>query len=588
MSLGPGFRRLGRVVVLVAGYFGVLSWLTWPLASSLASRLPAAAVGLAWQHDLYYSVWVMAHGSHALTSSAASFANANIYHPAASALFYGPAGLGALPLFSPVFLVSGNPALASNVTFLLGLALTGVAMHWIVHRWTGSDLAGAVGAVTVLFNYWLLWGFVPAVPHWAALFFLPVIAFVAAACVDSPRLFLLLVPLVLLQCLTDLVYVAPAIFAPLGVLCALRVVRPSQRAAGLRMVGALVLVLLVLAPLYYGYLAIEAANPDLASQSKWTITEASVPTVLPERLFRGFGPFLLTPVGIVLIVAGGLASFLRRRAGDTTALPGGWAHGWLWMIVGGALALHPVVHVAGEVFSSPLALLARWVPSLDAIRVPSRLGIAGLVGFGILSGVAFGEIADRIHAYVKPRGIALALSGALAVVVLASVYHAYAGSYRNFNGLTAMPQVYPLQYAPAPVPESFLPILQSSKAPVLVLPAGTGKDLARPHALAMYRSIGHWYPLLNGYSSYWPAGFSERMTEASRLPARDALDRLVEDSDLAFIWLNSKFLKPAQRSAWGSPPRPSNGRRGLVLVAREQFDLLFAVRPTLTDSTFSE
>jgi hypothetical protein len=90
-------------------------------------------------------------------------------------------------MFAPVFLASGNAALALNVTFLLGLVLTATTMHVVVRRWTGSDLAGLVGATTLLLNQWILWGFVPRTPHWAALCLFPVIAFTAAKPFDSLR-----------------------------------------------------------------------------------------------------------------------------------------------------------------------------------------------------------------------------------------------------------------------------------------------------------------------------------------------------------------------------------------------------------------
>jgi len=125
-----------RASWLLAFYLAGVAWLTWPLAGSLSSVLPCPT-GM-FMHDIYYSTWALAHESHALLTAPWRIADANIYHPTPSALFYGPAGLGALPLFAPVFLATGNPTLAINVTFLVGLALTGAAMHVVVRRWTGS------------------------------------------------------------------------------------------------------------------------------------------------------------------------------------------------------------------------------------------------------------------------------------------------------------------------------------------------------------------------------------------------------------------------------------------------------------------
>lgn len=558
-------------VALVAGYLGVVVWLTWPLAASIGTSLPAEGNDAS-HFDLYYSTWVLAHDSHALVGST-QLADANIYHPAPSALYYGPAALGALPLFAPVFLATGNPVLAINVTLLLGIALMGVSMHVVVRRWTGSHLAGVVGAATVVMNQWLVRGFVPGAPHWAALWWLPLIAFVAATRLDSMRAALWLVPLVALQCLTDLVYVVPAVVGPLAVLAVFQLVRVGTRAAGLRLIAVLALAALALVPVVRGYLEVQAANPDLASQTNWTDTEASFPSVLPDRLFHGRFPFVLTPVMLVLVALGTAAMVWRCRAGGRPPSPGGWAHGALWTLVGGSLSLTPLVLIGGRQFHTPIGVLADWFPSLQAIRVPNRLGIGGLVGLGILSGVAFAEISVQIRTHLRPGRLAPYASVALAAAVLFLVHRAYVDNYWKRR---TMPS-YRLREPPT-IPRSFLPILGAGREPLLELPLN-GPVNPPGHTLAMFHSIAHWRPLLNGYSSYWPAGFRERMVQASRLPNPDVLASLAESTGLSLIWVHSQWLRPKGRGAWEEPPRSDGKRRGLTLVARDGDELLFAVDP---------
>src|SRR5262245_9341415 len=529
------------------------------------------------QFDLYYSAWVLSHESHALASTSATLADANIYHPATGAFFYGPGALGALPLFAPVYLATGNTVLAVNVTFLLGLALTGVAMHVVVRRWTGSHLAGAVAATTVLVNQWLLRGFVAVPPHWAALCWLPLIAFWAATRLDSVRSAVVLGSLVALQSLTDVVYAAPAVVVPLGVLAVTRLLRSSTRAVGARLILALALAAAMLAPLYREYWAVQAANPNLALQTQWPVTEATFPAPMPDRLFHGGAPFLLTPVAIGLTVLGLAAMAWRRRTGaPAPPVPGGWAHGALWAVTGGCLALNPLLQFGGEELLSPLGHLTEWIPALRVIRVPSRLGIAGLVGLGILSGVAFAEVSALMRR-VWSRRIGLAASWALAAIVLVLVHRAYVGNYWTQEGPGIMPDEYRLQAAPE-IPEPLLPALRSSRAPLLELPLGSMMNPSAD-ALAMFHSTSHWRPLLNGYSSYWPAGYQERLVDAKRLPALDALDRLAETTGLSLVWVHTQWLGPRQRAQWTSPPGPSGDRRGLTLVAQAGPELLFAVDP---------
>jgi hypothetical protein len=51
----------------------------------------------------------------------------------------------------------------------------------------------------------------------------------------------------------------------------------------------------------------------------------------------------------------------------------------------------------------------------------------------------------------------------------------------------------------------------------------------------MYRAIAHRRRLLNGYSGYWPAGFSERAKLASRLPDAAALAQLRAATGLGLV-----------------------------------------------------
>src|SRR5262249_50079750 len=151
--------------------------------------------------------------------------NANIYHPTPHALFYGPTGFGALPLFAPVYLTTANPTLATNVLLLGGVALTATAIHMVAARWTGSALAGLVAASTLLTTRWMLWEWIPTAPHAAVLFYFPSIILLASDPGPRRRTLVALAVLAALQCLADITYVAPAVLVPLGTLGVWRLLR---------------------------------------------------------------------------------------------------------------------------------------------------------------------------------------------------------------------------------------------------------------------------------------------------------------------------------------------------------------------------
>src|SRR5439155_22047158 len=145
----------------------------------------------------------------------------------------------------------------------VSIALTAWALHLVVARWTGSNVAGFVAACAFLANRWLLWAWVPGVPQYSVLQFFPLIVLLASRVQVSAWL----VPLVVFQSLADPLYIAPAVFAPLGVLAIGRLIRRDTRSGGWRLVGLLGLALLALTPVAAGFLAVRRLTPHLDHHS---------------------------------------------------------------------------------------------------------------------------------------------------------------------------------------------------------------------------------------------------------------------------------------------------------------------------------
>src|SRR5262249_57831531 len=104
---------------------------------------------------------------------------------------------------------------------------------------------------------------------------------------------------------------------------------------------------------------------------------------------------------------------------------------------------------------------------------------------------------------------------------------------------------------------------------------GTESSVRNPtrQAHAMFHSIGSWHPLLNGYSSYYPRGFVERMTLAAALPERSALDQLIGETGLRLVWVHTDRLSREAAERWQAVAGGDSGN--LRLVADEGSDLLF-------------
>ena len=339
-------------------YVGAVVWLTWPLAARLTTQLPY--VHAASNFDLFQTAFVLAHESRALTEAPSTFADAPIYHPTTGTLFYADAAFGSLPFFLPPFLLSGNPTLALNVAFLLPAALTALALHLVTRSWTGSHLAGVVAGWTFLTTRWTFWAFAPTAPQYLALLWFPFVILLAAR-PPSRRRDLGLAALIALQSLSSLVYISAAVLGPLGVLAMARLLRPSTRRDGLRLLGAMALAVVLLAPAVAGYVTVRIANPDLAEQTYWRWWH--VTTHLP------WAPVLAPPVPTAVpliafgLTAAGLVSLVvpwRQRAAPVSGHAFG--HAVLWSVAGIVMAIAPAATWYGRPVRIPHTLLAEWVP----------------------------------------------------------------------------------------------------------------------------------------------------------------------------------------------------------------------------------
>ncbi|MBM4270367.1 MAG: hypothetical protein FJ144_27810 [Deltaproteobacteria bacterium] len=568
MKSGSGSFPTARAALLLVAVVAATVVLTWPLAAHLRTRLPHTDYVA--RTDALVAGWVLAHQTHALATAPTTIADGNIFHPSSNALFYGPLGVGALPLFAPVFLASGgDTTLALNVTFLLGVALTSWTSAVVVLLWTGSIGAAVASAATLLGSTWLVRGMVATAPFAAALFYVPVIAYRAAFRTRTLRESLWLVPLLFLQCLVDVVYVAPAVLAPLGLLAAGRLLRRATRRSGLHLAAALALSLIAMAPVLAGYVAVAAANPGLPLQTFW---DHRIPRfVLPYGLFRDSSravPLLL----LVFLLVGGVAFLRRKRRSGTEEGDSLWAQGALWTTTGILLSLPPTGFFGRRRIALPIGLAAQWIPSLAVIRTHDRLGVAALFGFAFLAAAAFREVETWIDRIARRR--ALAVWGRR-IALLALVGGLYVASRHQAleEGLWLRP--FPLFEPPqwsAPAAE----VLRRAPGAVLELPVWpVGISTPFAQARAMYRSTQHWRPLVNGHHSYYPSDFPARVEVAARVPHPKALQALRREANLSTIAVPLDTMPEGMRRQWETlavSPKP-----GLRLVFHSQNELIFEI-----------
>ncbi len=511
---------MSRAVVAFAGYLLAVVVLTWPLAPMSSTHLPHT--GGWFVSDLYYAGWALSWQTHALMTDPAHFVDGNIYGGVPLALFYGTPGFGLLPIFAPIFAATANTTLALDVTFLASLAWTATMIHLVVVAWTGSRPAGIAAASTYLTSRAAI-DLCGTAPQYTALSAIPLIAWLLARDGLGRRETTALAALVVVQALTDVVYIAVPVVATIGVLACARLAHARSRADGRRIAIALVAAGCALLPIYACYAAVRFANPDLEHQTVWKTPQKlwiDMSTFMPA----GNAPMSLDLFAFVPAIAGVLA---MTRAGGRAVPRRAWRQAALWFGVSFAISWVIPVLVPG----------LRDVLAATRIRNVVRMGFVALIGLCLLTGLGFAACA----AAATSRAPRLVARGAPLLLLLPWLWTRVAYAPWPLWG-------FPIAPAPVLGPEGA--VLQRGIGPVLELPVGNPDLETESHAAAMYRSTAHWRTLLNGYASYYPRGFRDRVEIARQLPGAHALEILRRDTGLTTIVVHAAGIPGLTIGRW--------------------------------------
>jgi hypothetical protein len=183
------------------------------------------------------------------------------------------------------------------------------------------------------------------------------------------------------------------------------------------------------------------------------------------------------------------------------------------------------------------------------------------VGLCVLAGLAFREIQRWALDRWSGRPWSRVAGGALAAVFVLAIFDQPRRGWGYPPGFVVVerppivwrPPVYPTRQLWGAIP--YAAELQAGRGPLLEIGAGLfadqPEDRAAGESIAMIRSIPHWRPLLNGYSSYWPKQYERYMSLARRLPEdADALATLQKETGVEMILVWPDRLPPSKRAAW--------------------------------------
>ncbi len=96
--------------------------------------------------------WILAWDTHALATTPGRLYDGNIFYPFHDVLAYQDTLLGLLPVAAPLVLLTGNPALAYNVLFLLSFALCAWGAYLLARRLVGDPRAAFLAGLVYGFS----------------------------------------------------------------------------------------------------------------------------------------------------------------------------------------------------------------------------------------------------------------------------------------------------------------------------------------------------------------------------------------------------------------------------------------------------
>jgi hypothetical protein len=483
----PGPPRHEWIWALL-GFSALAIYWTWPVAANLNTRIPHDP------GDPVLNIWILWWNAQAIPLTSAWW-NAPMMWPMPGSMALSEHLLGLSVVATPLQLLGANPIAAYNVCLLLTYALSGFFAYLLGRRLTGSTLAGICAGVAFGFSPYRasqLAHIQVLSAQWMPLALLGLHAFLET----GARRWLVVFGIAwLLQALSNGYFL---LFFPVLVGAWLMWFIDWRRAPrrGLAIVAAWVIASLPLVPILLKYHDVHARLglvSKVAEIREFSAVPASFLHAPPlirfwregpahtheQYLFMGFTVVVLAAIGLLLLVN----SRMRRPMLANRAPIVFYA---LTTIVMCVLALGP----GGEKLepASPYRpyswLLA--LPGYNGLRVSSRFYMVGSLCLAMVASLAVGYL-EKLSIFTRRAGVARYLPPAAAALVIGGLL---------VDGMTRNVPVVP---APGRV---ILPTTQ--QAAVLELPL----DNVDVSIRAMYRSIFHRLPLVNGYSGHFPPHYN--------------------------------------------------------------------------------
>ena len=501
-------RRLWFPLAVLA-IFSVLTLLmTWPQAQLLSSDATP-------HQDVYFNMWRLRWIAHALTTPAQLF-DANIFFPERRTLTLSDAMLVEGILAAPLTWAGLKPVLVHNLMLLGAIAGSGAAMFALVRYLTGSRGAGLIAGIVFAFAPYRFDHYMHMELQWAMWSPLAFLALHRAYDTGQWRYGLATGGCMALQMLSS-IYYGLFLATLLGIGAVL--LFPRDRRASVMVAGRVMVAGAVLA----GVICFLYAQPYLRTHERvgdrpvdqlaafratggsylsgtpgsWLYGDTATRGAPERHLFPGITALLLAIVGLLLVVP-------SRRVIV-----------YLLLMVA---AFEMSFGLRGYLFS----FLYDHVSAFRGLRATARLGLFVLMFLGVLAGFGYAALAAG-----RPRLWRALLLGGCVTLLLAE--------YRTSLELTPFSNVAPPIYK----------MLSHQPRGVLAeFPFPRVHELPGPDAEYSYLSTFHWFPLVNGYSGYYPSSYLERAERVRSFPSQAAMIQLRRDM-VQYIILHHSTYRPS-------------------------------------------
>jgi hypothetical protein len=391
---------------VAASYVAITLWFLWPLPLRWATQAsyPDGAM-LEVGADLRLITWALAWDTHALLSDPRHLFDANIFHPAPSALAFSEHFLGYLPLFAPTYLATGNPLLASNVLLFSTYPLCALALYALARRWVAAPAAFLAGAAYAFcgLRYGALYHL-----HQLGVFWLPLAILLTERWLERARTrdAVLLAATLALQLLSSyyLAYALLVLYASYLTVAAWhwRATLDRRRVLGLVVAAVVAALPFVLASLPYldlQRLGVIPAGDDASTGTGFTLD----PRVTRLQIRRYLTSEAVGPLGWLLVALALLPSWRGRRDHPLRI-------GLVLLVAGVLFASGPKLAIGDTVVWSPYSLLQRWLPGFSAVRLPARFLVVAQLGASLLAALG-------IERLLRRRPARLAWPGAIVATI---------------------------------------------------------------------------------------------------------------------------------------------------------------------------